>query len=243
MPAASSAASFGRLRSKYPASIPLRDHGDAAAVGRDASRPGSASLKTRSASTSRPADLLEHLLLRVGLPQHLLVDVLDRDPPAMALGLDRVDAARPDDDVVPSLVPAQPASGAVRPDVAATEVDVVEDVPVGTEPVERRADLALARRPARPAFADGPVAAEPMTIARSATSSISISANPCPPSATKATPGAPPASRRPRRGAAASRSASACTCAPASCLPSIPHRSDHLHRSGAAKSSRADFSR
>ena len=55
----------------------------------------------------------------------------------MALGLDGEGAAGADDDVV---------------DVAAAEVDVVEDVPVGTEPFERRAHLPLTRRPARPAF-------------------------------------------------------------------------------------------
>jgi hypothetical protein len=88
-----------------------------------------------------PADPLEQLLLRVGLPQHLLLDALDGDTAAVALGLDGVDAAGADDDVV---------------DVAAAEVDVVEDVPVGAEPFERRADLALARRPARPAFGRRP---------------------------------------------------------------------------------------
>jgi hypothetical protein len=48
----------------------------------------------------------------------------------VALGLDGERAAGPDDDVV---------------DVAAAEVDVVEDVPIGAEPFERRSDLPLTR--------------------------------------------------------------------------------------------------
>lgn len=54
----------------------------------------------------------------------------------MALGLDREGAARPDQDVV---------------DVAAPEPDAVEDVPIGPQAFEDRADLALARRTPSPA--------------------------------------------------------------------------------------------
>ena len=75
------------------------------------------------------ADLGEDFALRVGLAKHAVVDGGEGDVALVGFGLDREGAARADEDVV---------------DVTASQPDAVEDVPIGADGLEDRADFALA---------------------------------------------------------------------------------------------------